>query len=319
MFFHWERLDGEVAPAAIWWAMAAVWLFVGVCTVVGFAHPVLRRPEKKGVRQAITSWWPVTIAAALGTLCGPVATVVVYSGIGVLLAREALLLLGLPKENWRHSVVVVGGLVCAQHGFVVVGGPIAGHALSGIGPVVVVALLVVPAAQLWRFGPAGFVRAVTGSLWAFLVAGLLFSFCVRIVVDAPGPRGGPGAGYVFFVLVMMSDAMQYVWGKAVGRTPLAPLTSPKKTREGFVGGALTTAVVGAVIVPPMLERSALTGAALGLAFCATGLVGDLVMSAWKRDAGVKDSGALLAGQGGALDRCDSIVFCAPLFWWWLQP
>lgn len=292
--------------------MAVVWAFVSLCTVVGYLHPSLRRPEKRAVRQAITSWWPVTIAAVLATLCGTAASVFFCAAIGVLLAREALNLLDLAPQQHRHAVVVVGALVALQQLFVVVAKN------ADVPWVLVAAMLVIPAMQLRRFGVVGFARAVTGCLWAFLTAGLLFSFVARIVVDGQGPFGGPGAGYVFFVLVMMSDAMQYVAGKAFGRTKLAPQTSPKKTWEGFAGGALVTAVVGAAAVPVMLDRPPWVGALLGVAFCTTGLIGDLVMSAWKRDAGVKDSGALLAGQGGALDRCDSILFCAPLYWWWLQ-
>lgn len=71
-------------------------------------------------------------------------------------------------------------------------------------------------------------------------------------------------------------------------------------------------------MPHLLHRGVLEGVVVGVAVVVVGLVGDLVMSAFKRDAGKKDSSALLPGQGGALDRCDSIVMCAPLFSWWLQ-
>ena len=131
------------------------------------------------------------------------------------------------------------------------------------------------------------------------------------------PHGGRGAVTLFCILVMMSDAMQYVAGKLVGKTQLAPQTSPKKTVEGLVGGGVVVVALGAALAEFLVGRSAVEGAIGGVVVVVAGLCGDLIMSAWKRDAGVKDSGALLPGQGGALDRCDSIVFCAPLFFWWM--
>lgn len=165
-------------------------------------------------------------------------------------------------------------------------------------------------------GTSSFARQTLATVWAGVVGGVLWSFVARIVFHAPGPHGGHGAIAVFFILVMMADAMRYVAGKLFGRTPLAPVMSPKKTVEGLVGGMVIVAAIGGVLVPRLLHRSVVEGVVVGVAV--VGLFGDLVMSAFKRDAGKKDSSALLPGQNGALDRCDSIVMCAPLFSWWMQ-
>lgn len=300
------------ADDVVWRTMLIVWAFVLACSIVGYVHPTLRAPSGKSVRQAITTWWPVTITAAAGCLCGRAASVVVLSAVGVLIGREALLLLtpaGPPRR--LHLGIVVAAAV---------GGTIAALTSTSILVVAVVVCLSVPVLQLRHHGHAGFARTVPAVVWAALLAGVLWSFVAQIVVDDThtGVHGGRGAITVFFILVMMADAMQYVAGKLFGRTPLAPQTSPKKTVEGLLGGLAIVALLGAVLVPHLLERSAIEGVVVGAAIVVCGLAGDLVMSAFKRDVGIKDSSALLPGQGGALDRCDSIVVCAPLFWWWLQ-
>ncbi len=307
-----EFLLRGFADVVVWRTMFTVWAFVLACTVVGYAHPKLRAPSGKSVRQAITTWWPVTITAAVGCLCGRAGSVVVLSGVGVLIGREALLLLTPPGLQRRlHMAVVVVAAI---------GGTIAALTSTSVALVAVVVCLSVPVLQLRAHGHEGFARTVPAVVWAALLAGVLWSFVAQIVVDDAhsGPHGGRGAIAVFFILVMMADAMQYVAGKLFGKTPLAPRTSPKKTVEGLLGGLVIVALLGALLVPSLLGRSTIEGVVVGAAIVVCGLVGDLVMSAFKRDVGIKDSSALLPGQGGALDRCDSIVVCAPLFWWWLQ-
>jgi phosphatidate cytidylyltransferase len=126
---------------------------------------------------------------------------------------------------------------------------------------------------------------------------------------------------VWLVLVVeSSDVLQYVWGKLAGRTPIAPALSPSKTVEGFLGGVLSSTALGAALwwVTPFSPWQA-----AGLAFIVNlmGFLGGLVMSAIKRDRGVKDWGTLIEGHGGMLDRLDSLVFAAPVFfhlvrYWW---
>ena len=111
----------------------------------------------------------------------------------------------------------------------------------------------------------------------------------------------------------MNDVAQFVWGKTLGKRKILPLVSPNKTWEGFLGGAVTTLLVslllGPLFTPLDLPRAALVGLEIGI----FGFIGDVVMSAVKRDIGVKDTGTLLPGHGGILDRLDSLTFTAPLY------
>jgi phosphatidate cytidylyltransferase len=125
----------------------------------------------------------------------------------------------------------------------------------------------------------------------------------------------------FFVLVVQaSDVLQYVWGKLLGRHRIAPRLSPSKTVEGFLGGVLSATLLGAALswLTPFAPAQA---ALMALVITLMGFCGGLVMSALKRDRGVKDWGWMIAGHGGMLDRLDSVIFAAPVFfhltrYWW---
>ena len=125
---------------------------------------------------------------------------------------------------------------------------------------------------------------------------------------------GENAKLLFFlvVVVQLSDVFQYVWGKLIGRHPIAPAISPKKTWEGFLGGIVCAVLLGTSLwwITPFNPWQA---ALMSLAITLMGFAGGLVMSAVKRDRGVKDYGSLLEGHGGILDRVDSLLFAAPVF------
>lgn len=132
-------------------------------------------------------------------------------------------------------------------------------------------------------------------------------------------RFGPGALTWFLAVIAISDSAQYYVGRWTGRRPLAPLISPGKTVEGALGGFVAAAIAGAVLQRYWLPEVAF-GMAIGVAFflAAAGMVGDLFESLLKRSVGIKDTATLIPGHGGALDRLDSYLFAAPLFYLFLR-
>jgi phosphatidate cytidylyltransferase len=131
------------------------------------------------------------------------------------------------------------------------------------------------------------------------------------------PSAGPWRLLLLLAIVMAADTAAYFVGRAFGNRPLAPRLSPKKTVEGALGGILG-GVVGAVVVAAWRLESLplLHAAALGAVVALFALLGDLFESLLKRWAGVKDSGTLFPGHGGMLDRLDSLLFGAPLLYYY---
>lgn len=187
--------------------------------------------------------------------------------------------------------------------------------------------LAVAAGFRWRRGPRAEISLVGPT--ATLV---LLSYVVGLALlpEATNPGAGPMGWVVWTILLTeLNDMAQSFWGRWLGRRRLAPVISPGKTIEGFVGGLGTTAAAALVLAPvltPWPERlgSVVGGGVavvVGLAIAVLGLLGDLRMSTMKRFVGVKDSGRTLPGQGGVLDRIDSLLFTAPaMFWivWWTR-
>lgn len=151
---------------------------------------------------------------------------------------------------------------------------------------------------------------IAASAAGLLFVALPFSYLVRM--DGRLPEG-PVLVLFALAVVWAGDTVAYFTGKSIGRVPMAPALSPKKTWEGAVGN-----VMGSLIVAYFFARWQ-NGDVVAWLVTATlanvaGQVGDLVESAYKRGAGVKDSGAMLPGHGGMLDRIDSLIFAAPVVW-----
>lgn len=145
-------------------------------------------------------------------------------------------------------------------------------------------------------------------------------------INAQYPQGffklnlhNDGLGYVvfLFVVIVATDTGCYYFGKKFGKHLLSPVISPKKTVEGSIGGAIC-AVLGALFVGHLIHLGVYHSLILGILCTTFAQIGDLCESLIKRDAGVKDSGDLLPGHGGFLDRTDSYVFTIPIMFYYLK-
>lgn len=140
-----------------------------------------------------------------------------------------------------------------------------------------------------------------------------------LLLELPGSASGgsdSGANLLLLIylllVVQLSDVMQYVFGKLLGRTRIAPKVSPSKTVEGFVGGGLAAVGIGSALWW-MTPFTPLQAAGMSAVIVLMGFLGGLALSAVKRSLGAKDWGAMIEGHGGMLDRLDSVSFAAPVF------
>lgn len=162
----------------------------------------------------------------------------------------------------------------------------------------------------------GFLKACGTIHWGIMTTVYALGYLMMyLALPADKNPVGGGVGLLLFVLfiTVFNDFAQYIWGKSLGRHKIIPKVSPNKTWEGFVGGVITTSVISAMLAPYLTPLTLHQGIFAGFALSIAGFLGDVIMSAIKRDLGVKDTGTLLPGHGGILDRLDSLIFTAPLF------
>jgi phosphatidate cytidylyltransferase len=167
---------------------------------------------------------------------------------------------------------------------------------------------------------SGFVASASQIQWGLMafVFGLSHMAMLLTRPTLPGNSANGRTLLLFLVFVVeMSDVLQYVWGKTLGRHKIIPSVSPNKTWEGFLGGILTTAAAS-MLVRFLTPFTVLECFGVALLLTVAGFFGGAVMSAVKRDFGVKDFGGLIPGHGGMLDRVDSLCYAAPVFFHYLH-
>lgn len=167
----------------------------------------------------------------------------------------------------------------------------------------------------------GFLQTVSQLHWCLMTTVFAFSHVAFLLV-LPADGKETGALLVLFLvgLTEFNDIAQYLWGKFLGRGRILviPKVSPNKTLAGLLGGIATTTLVAALSGPLLTPFNWWFALLVGFIISITGFCGDVVMSAIKRDIGVKDSGTLLPGHGGILDRLDSLIFTAPVFFHFIR-
>jgi len=186
----------------------------------------------------------------------------------------------------------------------------------------VYAFLLLSIATVIRGETDDFLRRVSVTHWALMICVYAISHVPALLYLSIPDYDGRNLlliAYLVFV-VQLSDVAQYIWGKLLGRRKVAPSLSPSKTWEGLIGGVATATLAGAALWW-MTPFTPLQSAGMALVITLMGFFGGLVMSAVKRDRGIKDWGHLIKGHGGVMDRMDSLVFSAPVFfhltrWFW---
>lgn len=257
----------------------------------------------------VNAWWVMCMVFAIAILTGGIGSVVLFAIVSLLALREFLTLTPTGPED--HNTLLWVFFVMTPIQYVLVG--IKYYGLFSIF-IPVYGFLLVPTLMVASGHTRNFMQRAATVQFGLLTCAYCLSYAPALINLNLDNFPGQGAKLLLFLVVVVqgSDVAQYIVGKLFGRHPIAPRVSPNKTVEGFIGGALIATVLAAAIywITPFHP---LVAAAFGLIIVVTGFCGGLVMSAIKRDRGVKDFGTLIRGHGGILDRFDSIAFAAPVF------
>lgn len=289
-------------------ALGGIYVVLATATAIDLSLRRLRpKLDLREVTLRIRSWWAMAIVFTIALLMHPAVSVAFFGLVSVLAVHEYL---RMEEAENRVAGLVAYPAIAAQYVLVATGG------LEYVMLVPLITTLAVPATLAIRGRSEGFASATgTVLLGIFLTVFAVghAAYLLALPEAAAAPAGAAGLLVFLVVLTQANDVAQFLWGKAIGRRPVAPLVSPAKTVGGLVGGVATTALLSAGLAPLLTPFSAPIGLFIGLAIGIAGFVGDITMSAAKRDVGVKDTGSLLPGHGGVLDRIDSLIFTAPLF------
>lgn len=184
-----------------------------------------------------------------------------------------------------------------------------GYGLAAALTAASIGLIALVVARL-RLGVAGYTADVTAVAFVFAYVGAGLTFAA----DLANSDNGFGRVMTLVLLTAASDTGGYFAGIIAGRHPMVPSISPKKSWEGFAGSLTLALVIGGFAVPRLVDLPMWQGMLLGAVITLTATTGDLVESAIKRDAGAKDSGDVIPGHGGMLDRIDGVLVSAPVAW-----
>ena len=292
--------------------IAGVVALLAVSSLIGWvlARRITDGPGLDTVRNLnarIKAWWVMVAIFAVAFTFGKTVTLLLFALTSFYALREfysltpthpsdhgamaAAFYLFLPLQYWLVAVNWVSMLTIA---------------------IPVYAFLLLPVLSMLRGVTADYLARVAKLQWGLMLAVFCISHAPALLMLDLGPVRPVNLLFFLVIIVQLSDVLQYVAGKTLGRHKMAPNVSPSKTWEGLIVGGLAATAVGAGLwwVTPFTPLEA---AGMALAIVIAGALGGLVLSAVKRSLGAKDWGTMIEGHGGALDRMDSVTFAAPVF------
>jgi phosphatidate cytidylyltransferase len=294
---------------------------LGLLTVSSTIGAILRTKVRgDGGRKVVenliartNAWWIMAVIFAAAITLGSNATLLMFAGASFFALREFITLT--PTRRGDHRSLFWAFFVILPLHYITLS--TAWYGLYVL-LIPVYAYLFIPMRAALAGDTQNFLERTAKVQWGLMVAVYFLSYAPALMTleipewSAHHPERNARLLFFLVFVVQISDVMQYVWGKLCGKRPIVPKLSPNKTVEGFFGGGLTAVVLGGALwwATPF---SPLAAAGLSAVIVVMGFFGGLVMSAIKRDRGVKDYGDLIPGHGGVMDRVDSLCFAAPVF------
>ncbi len=287
---------------------------LGLLFIASLVTGLLRRWKPEGnwkeLSLRVKSWWVMVGFFTLALAAKSRVSIAFFAFVSFLALKEYLSLIPTRRADrrvlfWAYLAIPIQYLWVAKewYGMFIIFIP-------------VYMFMVIPIRMILVGETDGFLKAVGTIHWGLMMTVFALSHLSFLLVlpSAINPvAGGPGLVLYVVFLTQFNDVAQYIWGKSLGRHKVVPTVSPNKTWEGLVGGVLTTTVLAFLLAPVLTPLSPLQGLLAGALVGIGGFFGDVNLSSLKRDIGVKDSGTLIAGHGGVLDRVNSLTFTALIF------
>lgn len=295
------------------------YIFIGVFSILIIANIIGQALKRKygthndtiaNLNARIYAWWLMTFILLLAFWFGRIGTTILFFLISFAALREFMTLVYRRRTDYYSMLACFYFLLPVQYYFVL-------DQWYGMFSIFipVYGFLLLPIIASMSGDTNHFLERTAKTQWMAMI-------CIFCLSHVPALLflnldGFPSANNILLLIFMIgvvqaSDVLQYVWGKLIGGAKIMPKLSPSKTIAGTVGG-IASATLLAMLISPITPFSYLQAAVIGFIICVMGFLGGLVMSAIKRDYGVKDWGNMIQGHGGMLDRVDSICFAAPVF------
>ncbi len=300
----------DVSPAVLWSLSGLYAILIGASLIVVLLR--WRGPDNQRAElvQRIRSWWIIVTLFTLAMVMSRQVAVVFFALVSFLALKEYLSIVPTRRADrrvlfWAYLSIPLQYYWVAQawYGMFIIFIP-------------VYVFLLLPMRMVLIGETKEFLRAAGTLHWGVmtLVFGISHIAYLLVLPQEKNPGAG-GAGLVLFLvfLTQFNDVAQYIWGKLLGRHKIIPKVSPNKTWEGFLGGVATTTLLAFLLSRWLTPFGWPWALVAGVLISVAGFIGDVTISALKRDIGLKDTGTLLPGHGGILDRIDSLTYTAPLF------
>lgn len=298
-------------PSNVAWSLGGIFILLSLATLTVHGLAV-RYPQQDytELKQRVNAWWVIALIFSLTLLLHRLTALLFLGFLSFIALKEYLSLIPTRRADrrvlfWCYLAIFFQyyWIAIAWYGMFIIFIP-------------VYVFLFLPMRMVMLQETQGFLRAVGTLHWGLMLTVYNLSHVAYLLMLPPNPKvvsGGSGLYLYLIFLTALNDIAQYVWGKGLGKRKVLEKVSPKKTWLGLLGGMATTVIMALVLSPWLTPFSLDRAAEIGLLIGLVGFVGDVTVSALKRDLGVKDSGNIIPGHGGILDRIDSLTYTAPVF------
>lgn len=275
------------------------------------AYLTKRYPNKDftEIKLRIKSWWGMCIIFTIALVIHSTVSLIFLALLCFLALKEYFSLI---PTNRSHRAVLFWAYLSIPIQFTFIYFGFYGMFIIFI-PVYM--FLFIPIQAIFIGETKGFLQSMGSVQWGLMLMVFSLSHLAYLIV-LPGEKSTvPGASLVLFLVILTqaNDVFQFLFGKAFGKHKIVPKVSPNKTWEGFVGGIIATTILSLCIAPFLTPFTLLGMIIAGVYISIMGFIGDVNISALKRDLNIKDTSQAIPGHGGILDRVDSLTYTAPLF------